>query len=281
MPKIFDCEQCKTTFTIKRNREKRRFCSLTCSRKYEIKKAQPCKNCGNPTKNEFFCSKSCSASFTNVGKIKTENTKNKISKKLKGKPIAENTKNKISFTMRARSATNKVDRKNKIVKDKPIKVKKIIKEKINVSEKVGPFSKVYRNVCKKTGLVFYSKTYRKYHPKVYNDRQHYRYLCKFTFPISHFSDWFDINLIKEYGWYSTPGSRRGKRNLNGVSRDHKISIDYGFTHNIDPEIISHPANCSLVLHTQNQVKNTKCSITLEDLLANIKTFEIIYPNWKS
>jgi hypothetical protein len=142
---------------------------------------------------------------------------------------------------------------------------------------IGPYSTVYFNTCAKTGLIFCSKSYQKFHPTVYADKQHYSWLCKFTFSISKYPLWFKGDIIEQYGWYSTPGSRKGILNTNGVSRDHMISVSYGYVNNIDPKIISHPANCKLLRHKDNQSKKTKCSITLDGLLLLIKDFELLYP----
>ena len=62
-------------------------------------------------------------------------------------------------------------------------------------------------------------------------------------------------------------------NLNGTSRDHIFSIKEGFIQGINPEIISHPANCELVRQIENSLKNSKCGITLEALLERINEFE--------
>ena len=59
-----------------------------------------------------------------------------------------------------------------------------------------------------------------------------------------------------------------------------ISINYGFQNDIDPKLISHPANCQLIQHTENNKKNDSCSISLEDLYNRINHFEILYPNWQ-
>lgn len=84
---------------------------------------------------------------------------------------------------------------------------------------------------------------------------------------------FDFNLIERYGWYKS--TNRGN-NLIGVSRDHMYSISKGFEDNIDPEIISHPANCKLLKHTDNNLKNGSCSITLEKLFEKIKLWDNKY-----
>lgn len=65
-------------------------------------------------------------------------------------------------------------------------------------------------------------------------------------------------------------------NLNGISRDHIISINYGFKNNIDYKIISHPANCQLLRHSENSKKYTKCDLTLKELLNKIKKWNKKY-----
>lgn len=95
----------------------------------------------------------------------------------------------------------------------------------------------------------------------------YRQRCKFIFSIADYPDKFSSNLILEHGWYS-PSNKQN--NLDGVSRDHMVSVKDGFVNGVDPAIISHPANCELVLHRANQRKRASSSITLEELLDRIK-----------
>jgi len=84
-----------------------------------------------------------------------------------------------------------------------------------------------------------------------------------------YPSYFDLFLIEKYGWYKA--KNRGD-NPNGISRDHMISIVDGFKNNIPPEIIKHPANCQLMKHPDNNRKNTKSSITIEELKSKISTF---------
>lgn len=100
----------------------------------------------------------------------------------------------------------------------------------------------------------------------------YRYNARFTFGISTYSEWFTdaSELINSYGWYSP------KKNTTGISRDHLYSISDGFRHSIDPKILSHPANCKLVPHKENQAKKHHSSITIDELLDRIKQFEKLY-----
>ena len=50
---------------------------------------------------------------------------------------------------------------------------------------------------------------------------------------------------------------------------------------IDPYIISHPANCEIMQHSQNSSKFNKCSITIEDLLKNIKIWNEKYGEYEN
>lgn len=94
----------------------------------------------------------------------------------------------------------------------------------------------------------------------------YRLRCQFNFNLKDFPNKFDFELIKKYGWYSPTNK---KNNLKGVSRDHMLSIKDGFINNIPPYIIKHPANCRLILHSQNSSKNSKSIISLDELVDKI------------
>ncbi len=94
--------------------------------------------------------------------------------------------------------------------------------------------------------------------------------CEFTFSNSIYPKLKGYELVKQYGWYDSI------KNKNGVSRDHKISINYGFENNINPNLISHPANCEIMLMSDNSVKRTKCSITVNELKEQIKEWDTKY-----
>lgn len=106
-----------------------------------------------------------------------------------------------------------------------------------------------------------------------NEYQKYRLDSNFKFNLADFPDEFDFSLITEHGWYSPTNKNN---NLSGVSRDHMFSVRDGFERSIDPKLISHPANCRLILHTDNISKNKKSIITIEELLERIKKFEDKY-----
>lgn len=101
----------------------------------------------------------------------------------------------------------------------------------------------------------------------------YRTACAFDFVLSDYPEEFDFDLIKKYGWYS-PSNK--KNNLGGISRDHIMSVAYGFQNNIDPAIISHPANCRLMIHSENISKSAKSDMSLEELLLKIKKWNNKY-----
>ena len=82
----------------------------------------------------------------------------------------------------------------------------------------------------------------------------YRWKVGFKFNVYDYPTYFDLSLIEKFGWYSA-SNRCG--NLNGISRDHLYSVYDDFINRIDFSIISHPANCKLVLHRDNQKKKVK------------------------
>lgn len=102
---------------------------------------------------------------------------------------------------------------------------------------------------------------------------YYRNLCRFTFDIYDYPEEFDFNLIDTFGWYSPVN--RGN-NLRGISKDHLVSVKFGWENKIDPKIISHPANCQLVKQSKNASKNYRCSITLKELTQRIYNWNIKY-----
>jgi hypothetical protein len=107
-----------------------------------------------------------------------------------------------------------------------------------------------------------------------NSLSYYKSLCEFKFSLNEYPNEFDFKLIETYGWYSPSNSKNP--NLNGVSRDHIISIMYGWENNIDPSIISHPANCRLIRQSENASKGKNCGMTLNQLLEKIKNWEEKY-----
>lgn len=98
----------------------------------------------------------------------------------------------------------------------------------------------------------------------------YQIASRFIFNVYDYPTWFDLDLLKKYGWYQPVN--RGN-NLKGVSRDHRLSVIQGFHQGIEPQLLAHPANCRLILHSENQRKRQKSSLTLEELKQDILKFE--------
>lgn len=101
----------------------------------------------------------------------------------------------------------------------------------------------------------------------------YRADCAFKFNLSDFSDEFDFTLIESYGWYKP--KNRGN-NLSGVSRDHAVSVRYGFDNSLPPEHLAHPANCVLMQHGKNVSKGKKNTMSYEELLNRIEAWDKKY-----
>jgi len=205
---------------------------------------KPCKNCQVLFKpsigRKTFCGQSCSASFTN---------------RLRG-PRSNETKQKISKSLTKFNSPKKEAR--------PKNPKK---------ESVGPYSKLFVCSCKHCQLKFVSRVKKQYctdHKNLYSYSNKSGY--KFTFNVFHYPDLFDINLLKNVGWFS-PGGKAGKWNPNGLSRDHKVSVNDAISNDYDPYYITHPLNCELMPHIENNKKKTKSSITYNELVFLVDEYD--------
>ena len=101
----------------------------------------------------------------------------------------------------------------------------------------------------------------------------YRADCAFKFNLSDFPDEFDFTLIESYGWYKP--KNRGN-NLSGVSRDHAVSVRYGYDNNLPSEHLAHPANCVLMQHGKNVSKGKNNTMSYEQLLNRIEAWDKKY-----
>lgn len=103
--------------------------------------------------------------------------------------------------------------------------------------------------------------------------ENYRADCTFKFNLLDYPDEFDFSLIESYGWYKP--KNRGD-NLTGVSRDHMISVRYGFDNNLPSHHLAHPANCVLMKHGENVSKGKKITLSYDDLLKRIEAWDKKY-----
>lgn len=198
------------------------------------KRKPKCKSCNKALtfkqRHNKFCSNSCSATFHNKGAKQQKETKEKISKTLKERWLKEKLeKGEVPYKICPQCSEQFLPK----VKKRKFCSRKCASE----SRKKGE------------GIVAY------------------RTAASFKFNVYDFPERFNLDLVKEHGWYS-PSNKRN--NLGGVSRDHMFSVAEGYKRGVDPEILAHPANCRLMLHNKNISKNSKCVITLEELLERIR-----------
>lgn len=190
-----------------------------------------------PSREKYYCGKSCSQS-----RIRTQVVKDKISQTLLDKinsgELIVFGGHKAEYETRICPECNGSFQVNKIV-----------------SKTFCSVSCVRKN--KKTSDEFLA----------------YKHACAFKFNVWQYPEEFNLDLIKEHGWYKA--ANRGN-NLTGVSRDHKISVMFGWENKIPPEIIAHPANCELMQHAKNISKHAGCSILLEQLLDTINIWNAKY-----
>jgi len=270
----------------------------------------PCKNCGDETEDHLiYCSLTCRNIFVNhnlrdYDKIK-KTFKDKKDKKLE-KELQEYDKNPkfclncnklLPFEKRKckccnRSCACSFSNNNRIYKPETgIKISNSIKNKILNGESCGfiksgskiqtEFIKICEyDYCKKEYITFNliqkfccKDCARKNRYKNKTIDKTYKILTQFNFSLNTYPEEFNFKLIEEYGWYK---AKNHGNNLNGISRDHILSVNEGFKNNINPLILAHPANCQLLPHNKNVSKGIKCGITLDNLLLKIEKWDKKY-----
>ena len=152
--------------------------------------------------------------------------------------------------------------------------KQKISEKLkNVPRKIKSKEQIHRK-CKICGEIKVSKKYKSICESCKTDYyQFYRHECNFKFSVFNYPNEFDLDLIQTHGWYS-PSNKRN--NLKGVSKDHMFSVMDGYKNKVSASIISHPANCELLLYSENSKKKDNSSITLHELMVRIERWEKKY-----
>lgn len=208
-----------------------------------MKLCPKCKN--NHSKQGIFCSRTCA----NSRGPRTEDFKRKVSRKLTGTSLSQQQREKCKTNRWGKSYIRKVFN--------------IICINCNNSfESYDDAPKCCSRTCRKEFTEYNKTAFQNYHKK-----------CQFKFNVYNYRNWFDLALIEKYDWYKA--KNRGD-NLDGISRDHRLSVKEGFLNSIDPKLISHPANCELKKHRENQSKHSKSSITLSQLINEIEKFESLY-----
>lgn len=241
-----------------------RFCSVLCKNRYissrnDYKKigeqnqkpkiTVPCERCGTEFQKrkhkgiwQRFCGHSCSASATNKTKDYKAHSANLKAQYASGMLVSKNKGTALFFNKECASC------KKSFIVNAPRK------------------KQVYcSRACTPQGIK--SATLR-------DTLVQYRRQCNFKFGLGTFPLEFEFDLIRKHGWYSPTNK---KNNLAGISRDHRFSVCEGFRLGVDPRMIRHPANCVLMLHSENISKLSGCSITLDELKLKIEEWDRKYP----
>ena len=269
-----ECIQCFSKFTVdtknSSHRSSQSFCNIQCANIFNSEKIKNaniekynldpkfCLHCNNQIPYEKrankYCSSSCAASQNNHKRApKSEETIIKLSNSIK-----EYHKNKPAIVRPVKIAARKIPKKRTM--------------KYALANPSGPFSKLFHCICQHCGKLSIIKIQRKYcveHQNLYSDDIKY----KFLFDVYNFPDFFNLDDLKKFGWFSTGGNK--PINLNGMSRDHKVSVNESIRNSYDPFYITHLLNCELMVHKENNLKKSKSSITYEELVRIVDEFEQI------
>jgi hypothetical protein len=239
--------------------------------KYQ-KTLKQCKQCGEtfkPGGSQLFCGHSCAASFSNAERVKNGYVVTEEHKQRTAKSVIKSLISKGHTPKKVR--TNVIHRKIKpvIIYSKPV----IVPVHETTKNASGPFSYIYTCSCKHCGIKFTSRIKKQYcdvHRTLYSNSSKAGY--KFTFNVYYYPELFDIDLLNKVGWFS-PGGTAGTWNINGLSRDHKVSVTESIKNNYDPFYITHPLNCQLMTHSENNKKKTQSSMSYNDLITLVDNYE--------
>ena len=146
------------------------------------------------------------------------------------------------------------------------RAERIIKEAAKLSD--GSWN----NRCMHCDNFFVSQARSKYcpeHADLYKSNGRNRYA--FTFNVFHYPELFDLELIKDKGWHSHGG--RYDYNPEGLTRDHRVSVNESIRNGYDPYYIKHPVNCEIMTFSENDRKKARSSISYEDLVKEVDMYE--------
>jgi hypothetical protein len=140
----------------------------------------------------------------------------------------------------------------------------------------GPFSKISTKTCKFCKQQFIAPASNKkqvckncLHLKWNNGKDAY----SFRFNVFDYPDLFDITELQKIGWVAFGGKRGGDKNLDGLSRDHRVSVSDSKRYGYDPYYISHPCNCELMPHIRNNKKKTRSSLSYNELVKIVDEYD--------
>lgn len=131
-----------------------------------------------------------------------------------------------------------------------------------------PFSKLINCTCKHCGLKWLHRScvwYCKEHQTLYSHSGRAKFW--FTFNVFNYPSLFDLSLITQFGF------RNSQTNPNGITRDHRVSVNHAIKNDYDPYYIKHPLNCELMPFNENNSKKTNSSISYEELVHLVDEYD--------
>lgn len=201
-----------------------------------------CLKCGTRLgSNRKFCNRSCAAIFNNIDRV------------TRGYVVTDVHKHKVSISISNYHSSVQKFETNKTAS--------------------GGFSKLYMCKCRHCNAVALQRKVTKYCSKcvnLYSPAEKQRY--KFTFNVYDYPDLFDLSLIDTFGWFSPNKFKKQKWNPDGISRDHRVSVYDALRYNYDAFYITHPLNCELMRHNENNKKKTKSSIEYSQLVKLVENY---------
>ena len=216
------------------------------------------------------------ATFRNKDFLEEKNSKIKKKVRPTKKCKNEDCQNQTTNTFCSRSCScrhhNKFRTSESMEKQKR-SLRKTLDEKAKNTKKKKPDNNQRTRICVQCGRIDTNRGRGRYQSKfcLYcNPGLSYRDACSFKFDLRKYPEEFDLRLLAEHGMFHPV------KNPKGVSRDHKVSVKFGLDNQIDPRIIAHPANCDLLLQSDNSKKFSDCSISLEELMRRIEEWETKY-----
>lgn len=298
---------CSKELSLNKKSPNQKYCNRKCWSAHRESIRTECeKKCENTICNNIikykkgtdrkFCSNSCSATVMNsISSRKTVNKLAKVVGKYFNKSICDVSDTDIDHfsniviefykihynvkkVMRAMNITTTyIVECSNIIKSQniPKPVRNVRKRKL--SKRLTTKNTAVKNTrqCAHCGnkVEIQRRKYCKLHQHLYSNNG--KSLYKFSFKVNDYPDLLDLSLIEKHGWYSPGGGKCPlPKNINGISRDHKISINDAIKNGYDPYYIKHPCNCELMLHSANYKKKAKSSMTYEELISIVSKYEI-------
>lgn len=136
----------------------------------------------------------------------------------------------------------------------------------------GEYSRVYTRTCKFCKTPFMTNTRKQTCPTCIPKTHRAIDIFRFKFNVYDMPELFDLSLVQKHGWFSQ-GGRNKSKNTNGVSRDHRVSVSEALKNGYDHYYITHPLNCELMLHSDNNKKKGNSSISYQELIRIVDKYD--------